>query len=143
MKRRLLITVLAVCLVGAGGFALKLWADGCCTGDPLCNGGSTKVAGTDCDYYFHVDHDRDSYGEGHTVWVYVKQGGLSAVGYMCNLQTPDPQPVCMEFGRTITMSSDNDYTYWFECWVGGSMCGRDPDGSAVYSLNLDSNCNPQ
>jgi len=143
ISKRALI-VLAICLVLGGGFVAYVWATGCCgAAGELCHGDTEKVDETDCDYYFNVDHDRDTFGEGHTVWVYIKQGDMTAIGYTMNLQTPDPLPVCMEFGKVVTMAASNDYTYWFRCMVGGHECDRDPEGSAVYSLNLDANCDPQ
>ena len=143
MTKKSLIA-LSICLVLGAGIAAYVWATVCCGGEgALCHGGTQKVPETDCDYYFHVDHDLPSYGEGHTVWVYIKQGDLTAVRYTMNLQTPDPQPVCMLFGRAITMAASNDYTYWFVCWVGGEECDRDPEDPAVYSINLDANCDPQ
>ena len=131
MKRRLLITVLAVCLVGAGGFALKLWADGCCTGDALCNGGVVNIADT-CNFYFTVDHDRVE-GDQHSVKLWIqKDGDPTVTGYMMAIVGDPPYPVCVKYDKTLTLDANSTYYYYFAC---EDCSGRDPNGSSRYTLH--------
>ena len=132
MKRRLLITVLAVCLVGAGGFALKLWADGCCSGDPLCNGGAIGRIG--CVYSFTVYHDVVD-DEEHTVYVYIKEEGDSAYTAFLSSIHESPQPACLLYKAAIELEENKTYYYYFAC---ADCEGRDPN-EGTYTL-VTGNC---
>ena len=139
MTKKSLI-VLSLCLLLGAGFAVYVWANGCCSDEStLCDGGAVRVPETDCDWAFYVHHDRDSWDSGHQIYVYIQEEGEpTPIRYLTNLQTPGPQPVCMLFSRVVTMSANTEYSFWFECLVGEEEEQCDYDGD--YTLALDSNC---
>ncbi len=136
---------MSICLVIAVGIVAYVWASGCCGDDSaLCNGGCVRIPETDCDWAFYVNHNVFDWGEGHTVWVYVKEvGGPVALRYLLNLVTPDPQPICMFFSNSVTLRPSNNYQFWFKAFVGDIEYDREPPGTAVFPLSLDADCNEE
>jgi len=118
MNKRSLI-VLSLCLVIGAGFAVYVWASGCCGGEPgppcVCNGECFQVVDT-CLFDFDVDHSRDC-GIGHDVYLYIKaQGGEEYTAFLMTLQTPGPPfPLCMQYGVELELEPNTVYYYYFGC----------------------------
>ena len=132
MSKRLL-TVLSICFVAAAGIALYVWASGCCSGDALCNGGALGTVG--CTYQFTVDHDRDSGGGTHEVYVWIRPSDDPAfTSHLMAVGSLPPYPVCVEYVNNLSLNADTTYYYYFQC---ADCSGRDPD-SGTHTLNTGS-----
>jgi len=128
MSKRLL-TVLSICFVVAAGIALYVWASGCCSGDPLCNGSATKVVGEGCYYDFEVYLDRDCV-DTTTVRLKIREHGTGNFSaYMCLIMEEPPYNQCVRYGVRLQLDPDKEYDYYFETASGCS--GRDPDAGVV------------
>ncbi|HUT02751.1 MAG TPA: hypothetical protein VM163_02535 [bacterium] len=127
MSKRSLI-VLSICLVVGAGIALYVWADNCCSGDALCNGG--VVAGVNsCVFTFSVYHNLVD--PPHDVYLYIKKDGDPAFVPHLTEIGESPQPLCVLHVVALELDENSTYYYYFQC---EDCDSRDPDGSLPYSL---------
>jgi len=128
MGKRSLI-VLSIFFVIGLGIALYVWADTCCSGDPLCNGGVVAEANS-CVFTFHVDHnwvDPD-----HDVYLWIREDGEPAFLPHLTAVHDNPDPLCTLHTIALELDENSTYYYYFAC---DDCTGRDPDaGSLPHSL---------